>query len=43
MFAAGDRYYAEGLAYCEEHELGVYSVCLQGWRAVTLGPAGPVG
>ena len=39
-FAAGDRYYAEGLAYCEEHELGVYSVCLQGWRAVTLGLRG---
>ena len=39
-FAAGDRYYADGLVYCEEHELGVYSVCLQGWRAVTLGLRG---
>ena len=36
MFAAAERYYAEGMAYCEEHELGVYSVCLQGWRAVSL-------
>ena len=24
------------MAYCEERELGVYAVCLQGWRAVTL-------
>ena len=36
MFAEAERYYAEGRAYCEERELGVYSVCLQGWRAVTL-------
>ncbi len=39
-FSAAGRYYAEGQAYCEEHELGVYSVCLQGWRAVTLGLRG---
>ena len=36
LFTAAGRYYAEGQAYCEEHELGVYSVCLQGWRAATL-------
>jgi DNA-binding CsgD family transcriptional regulator len=36
MFAEAERYYAEGMAYCEDRELGVYSVCLQGWRAVTL-------
>jgi DNA-binding CsgD family transcriptional regulator len=24
------------MAYCEERELGVYSLCLQGWRTVTL-------
>ena len=36
MFAEAERYYAEGMAYCEERELGVYSVCLQGWRAATL-------
>lgn len=36
MFAQAERYFAEGRAYCEERELGVYSVCLQGWRAVTL-------
>ena len=36
MFAEAERYYAEGMAYCKERELGVYSVCLQGWRSVTL-------
>jgi DNA-binding CsgD family transcriptional regulator/tetratricopeptide (TPR) repeat protein len=30
------RYYAEGLAYCEGRELGVFSTCLTGWRAHTL-------
>ncbi len=40
MFAEAERYYAEGMAYCEERELGVYSMCLLGWRAVTLGLLG---
>ena len=40
MFAAAERYYAEGMTYCEERELGVYSVCLQGWRAVSFGLLG---
>ena len=40
MFAEAEHYYVEGMAYCEEHELGVYSVCLQGWRAATLGLLG---
>lgn len=35
-FDEAELYYAEGMTYCEERELGVYSVCLQGWRAVTL-------
>ncbi len=43
MFAEAERYYAAGMAYCEERELGVYSVCLQGWRAVTLGLLGQWG
>ncbi|MGH3152797.1 MAG: ATP-binding protein [Trebonia sp.] len=30
------RYYAEGMAYCEDRELGVFSTCLTGWRAYTL-------
>ena len=40
MFAEEERYYAEGMAYCEERELGVYSMCLRGWRAVALGLLG---
>ena len=35
-FADSERYYAEGLAYCEERELGVFSICINGWRARTL-------
>ena len=30
------RYYTEGMAYCEDRELGVFSMCLMGWRAHTL-------
>ncbi len=30
------RYYAEGLAYCEGRELGVFSTCLTSWRAYTF-------
>ena len=36
MFAAAERYYAAGMAHCEERELGVYSVCLQGWWALAM-------
>jgi tetratricopeptide (TPR) repeat protein len=36
LFGAAERYYADGMAYCEEHELGVFSVCVQGWRTVGL-------
>jgi DNA-binding CsgD family transcriptional regulator len=35
-FHDSERYYAEGMAYCEERELGVFSTCLMGWRARTL-------
>jgi tetratricopeptide (TPR) repeat protein len=35
-FAESERYYAEGMAYCEERELGVFSTCLMGGRANTL-------
>jgi DNA-binding CsgD family transcriptional regulator/tetratricopeptide (TPR) repeat protein len=34
MFDAADRYYAEGMAYCEGRELGVFTMCLRGWRSV---------
>jgi DNA-binding CsgD family transcriptional regulator/tetratricopeptide (TPR) repeat protein len=36
QFGDGDRYYAAGIAYCREHELGVYSACLRGNRARAL-------
>jgi DNA-binding CsgD family transcriptional regulator/tetratricopeptide (TPR) repeat protein len=31
-----ERYYTQGMAYCEGRELGVFSTCLTGWRAYTL-------
>ena len=42
-FDAADRYYAEGMAYCEDRELGVYSMCLLGWRAAAQLQAGQWG
>jgi DNA-binding CsgD family transcriptional regulator/tetratricopeptide (TPR) repeat protein len=36
MFAESQRYYTEGMAYCEERELGVFSTCLTGGQAYTL-------
>jgi DNA-binding CsgD family transcriptional regulator/tetratricopeptide (TPR) repeat protein len=35
-FDEAERYYAEGMAYCEERELGVFSTCLTGGRASAL-------
>jgi DNA-binding CsgD family transcriptional regulator/tetratricopeptide (TPR) repeat protein len=35
-FQDADRYYAEGLAYCEGSELGVFSMCINGWRSREL-------
>ena len=35
-FDEAERYYAEGMAYCEDRELGVFSMCLNGWRARAL-------
>jgi DNA-binding CsgD family transcriptional regulator/tetratricopeptide (TPR) repeat protein len=35
-FPDADRYYAEGLAYCERSELGVFSMCINGWRSREL-------
>jgi DNA-binding CsgD family transcriptional regulator len=35
-FEDEERYYAEGMAYCEGRELGVFSTCLAGWRAYAL-------
>src|SRR5262249_57135542 len=35
-FPDADRYYAEGHAYCEGSELGVFSMCINGWRSPEL-------
>jgi DNA-binding CsgD family transcriptional regulator len=35
-FAESERDYLAGVAYCEEHDLGVYLSCLQGVRTTTL-------
>jgi hypothetical protein len=35
-FEESERHSAEGMAYCEGRELGVFSTCLMGWRAHTL-------
>ena len=35
-FEDEERYYIQGMAYCEDRELGVFSTCLTGWRAYTL-------
>ena len=32
----GERCYTQALAYCKEHEIGTYAVCLQGERAGVL-------
>jgi len=40
MFEAADRYYAEGMAYCDDRELGVFCACLQGWRTVAQAQRG---
>ncbi|HKA98828.1 MAG TPA: LuxR C-terminal-related transcriptional regulator [Streptosporangiaceae bacterium] len=36
QFEDGERYYTDGTAYCEGRELGVFTLCLMGWRAQTL-------
>jgi DNA-binding CsgD family transcriptional regulator len=37
QFTDGERYYTSGLAYCQEHELGVFSACLRGnWTLALL-------
>jgi DNA-binding CsgD family transcriptional regulator/tetratricopeptide (TPR) repeat protein len=35
-FDAAERAFTEGMAYCEDHELGVFTMCLRGFRAQTL-------
>jgi DNA-binding CsgD family transcriptional regulator/tetratricopeptide (TPR) repeat protein len=35
-FAEGERFWREGIAYCDEHDVTTYSTCLRGHRAVAL-------
>jgi len=35
-FESSERYYSQGMAYCEGLELGVFTACLNGGRAYTL-------
>jgi DNA-binding CsgD family transcriptional regulator len=35
-FDVAERYFAEGTEYCDEHEIGVFSQCLRGFRAYAL-------
>ena len=35
-YAESARYYRDGVAYCEEHDLGTYLSCLQGVRTATV-------
>ena len=35
-FAEAERYFTDGIAYCEEHELGSHAAFLQGERAAAL-------
>ena len=35
-FAEAEQHYAEGVAYCEGGELGVFTMCLNGWQARSL-------
>jgi DNA-binding CsgD family transcriptional regulator/tetratricopeptide (TPR) repeat protein len=39
-FAEAERYYLEGIAYCEEHDIGTYATCLRGERAGSLAKTG---
>jgi DNA-binding CsgD family transcriptional regulator/tetratricopeptide (TPR) repeat protein len=35
-FAEAERYFTDGVVYCDEHDLGTYTVFLRGERAVAL-------
>ncbi len=39
-FGEAERVYAEGVAYCEEHDIGTYATCLRGGRALALEQTG---
>jgi DNA-binding CsgD family transcriptional regulator/tetratricopeptide (TPR) repeat protein len=35
-FAEGERFWRDGIAYCDEHDIATYGTCLRGHRAVAL-------
>ena len=35
-YAESEQYYLDGVAYCAEHDLGIYLCCLQGVRTTSL-------
>ena len=39
-FDEAERYFAEGIAYCDEHDIGTFSACLRGERAAALEKTG---
>jgi DNA-binding CsgD family transcriptional regulator/tetratricopeptide (TPR) repeat protein len=38
--AEAERYYRDGIAYCDEHDIGTYATCLRGERASSLEKTG---
>ena len=40
QFAAGERYYTEGVTYCADHDIPTFSIFLRSERAVTLEKTG---
>lgn len=39
-FATVERWYVEGLAFCDDHDIGTYGNCIRGYRALSLVPQG---
>ena len=42
-FTEAEPYFADGVAYCDEHDIGTFGICLRGEHTATLENAGPVG
>ncbi len=39
-FAEGEPYFVDGVAYCDEHDIGTFAVCLRGERTSSLEKTG---
>ena len=37
----GERYYQDGVAYCDDHDIATYGTCLRGQRAFAMARTGP--